>query len=173
MAAGREKIRAVFAGLDGDPRRSTRGEQWHWESGPPSLARDLRMKFKLPKKERMSPNHSRKISDVLMEFALHIVPMDTPPEIFTNSFRMAVLLWNTPLLPEVAQAENMDRIRVWLAEKQRLDLQFEIARLLELRKTKYGADRRIVMDYTLKFEAKGPYLSVVSLDLDRPENKPR
>ena len=84
-----------------------------------------------------------------------------------------MLLWNTPLLPEVAKAENRDRIRAWLTEKKRLDLQMEITRLLELRRTRYGPDRRMVMDYKLEYEAKGPRLSVASLDMDRLENRDR
>lgn len=129
------------------------------------------MKFTLPGKERLSPNYSRKISDILMEFAQEIAPAESPPHIFGNAVGLAVLLWNTPLLPEAARAENMDRIRAWLVEKQRLDLQTEITRLLELRQIRYGADRRFVMDYKLKYEAEGPRLSVASLDMDRSENR--
>ena len=128
------------------------------------------MKFKLPDKERISPNYSRKISDLLMEFAQEIAPADSAPNIFANAAGLSMLLWNTPLLPEDAQAENMDHIRAWLAEKGRLDLQTEIERLLELRRTRYGSDRRLIMDYKLTFEAQGPHLTVASLDLDRPES---
>ena len=65
----------------------------------------------------------------------------------------------------------MDHIRQWLAKKGRLALQTEIARLLELRQTRYGKDRRMVMDYKLEYETKGPRLTVASLDMDRPENR--
>jgi hypothetical protein len=132
-----------------------------------------RTKLKLPGKERVSPNYSRKISDILMELAEEIAPADSAPDIFGNAVGLAVLLWNTPLLPVAAQTENLDRIHAWLAEKGRLDLQTEIARLLELRQTRYGSDRRMVMDFKLEYEAKGPRLSVASLDLDRPENRDR
>ena len=128
-------------------------------------------RFKLPGKERIRPNYSRKISDILMEFAQEIAPAESAPDIFANAVGLAVLLWNTPLLPEIVQTENMNRIRGWLAEKGRLDLQIEIARLLELRQSRYGADRRMVMDYKVEYEAKGPGLSVASLDMDRPENR--
>ena len=56
--------------------------------------------------------------------------------------------------------------------KGQLALQPEIARLLELRQTRYGKDRRMVVDYKLIYETKGPRLSVASLDMDRPENRP-
>ena len=65
----------------------------------------------------------------------------------------------------------MAEIRTWLAQIGRLDSQFEIMRLLELRRKRYGADRRMVMDYTLKYTATGPQLTVSYLDLDRPENR--
>lgn len=138
-----------------------------------SSAVNQTMKFILLEKERISPNYTRKISDVLMEFTQEIAPADSAPHIFGNAVGLAVLLWNTPLLPEAAQAENLDRIRAFLAAKQRLDLQTEIARLLELRQSRYGADRRFVVDYKLEYEAKGPRLSVASLDMDRPENQGR
>jgi hypothetical protein len=132
-----------------------------------------RTKLKLPGKERVSPNHSRKISDALMEFAQEIAPVENAPDIFGNVVGLAVLLWNTPLLPAPAQSENMDRIHAWLAERGRLDLQTEIARRLELRQARYGSDRRMVMDFKLEYEAKGPRLSVASVDLDRLENRDR
>lgn len=128
------------------------------------------MKLKLPGKERVSQNYSHKISELVLEFAQEIASRDSAPDIIASAVGLAVLLWNTPLLPEVAQTENMNRIRQWLAEKGRLDLQTEIARLLELRQTRYGTDRRMVMDYKLEYETEGPRLSVASLDMDRPEN---
>jgi len=129
------------------------------------------MKFKLPGKERVSPNYARKISELVLEFAEEIAPRDSGPGIFADAVALAVLLWNTPLLPEDVQAEGMDRIREWLAGKGQLALQTEIARLLELRQTRYGTDRRMVMDYKLEYESKGPRLTVASLDMDRPENR--
>jgi hypothetical protein len=107
----------------------------------------------------------------VLEFAHEIAPADCAPDIFAKAVGLAVLLWNTPFLPEAVRTENMDRIRAWLAERGRLDLQSEIARLLELRQTRYGSDRRMVVDYKLQYKAKGPRLSVASLDMDRPENR--
>ena len=129
------------------------------------------MKFKLPGKERVSPNYARKISELVLEFAEEIAPRDSGPGIFADAVALAVLLWNTPLLPEDLQAEGMDRIREWLAGKGQLALQTEIARLAELRQTRYGTDRRMVMDYKLEYEAQGPRLTVASLDMDRTENR--
>ena len=56
-------------------------------------------KLRLPKKERVSPNYSRKISDVLLEFASEIAPGDAKPDVFATAVNLAVLLWNSPLLP--------------------------------------------------------------------------
>jgi hypothetical protein len=130
------------------------------------------MKFKLPGKEGLSPNYSRKLSGIILELAEEIAPGDSEPGVFASAVGLAVVLWNTPLLPEADQAEGMNRLRQWLAEHGKLDLQLEVARLLELRQTRYPADRRMVMDYKLDFESKGPRLSVASLDMDRPENRP-
>ena len=65
----------------------------------------------------------------------------------------------------------MNQIRLWLAEKGRLDLQTEITRLLELRQARYPTDRRLVVDHKLTYETQGPRLTVSSLDLNRPENQ--
>lgn len=129
------------------------------------------MKFKLPAKERLSPNYSRKISDILFEFVQEIAPADSPPEVLEGAVTLAVLLWNVPLLPEADQSESLDRIRELLARQGRLELQTEITRLLELRKSRYGTDRRFVVDSRLEYEKKGPRLSVASLDFDREENR--
>jgi len=129
------------------------------------------MKFKLPGKEGVSTNYACKLSELVIEFAQEIASRDSPPNIFTNAVGLAVLLWNLPLVPEDAQVEGMDHIRQWLAKKGRLDLQTEIARLLELRQARYGTDRRMVMDYKLEYEAQGPRLTVASLDMDRTENR--
>ncbi|GDY20189.1 hypothetical protein LBMAG56_15340 [Verrucomicrobiota bacterium] len=131
------------------------------------------MKFISPGKESISPNHSRKISECLMEFALEIAPADSARDTFANAVGMAAMLWNVPVLPEAEQARSMDVIRSWLAQIGRLDLQLEIGRLLELRRKRYATDRRVIMNYKLEYGAKGPELIVASVDLDRPENQGR
>lgn len=129
------------------------------------------MKFKSSSNENIGPNHARKISANLMEFAQEIAPANGPPDTFADAVGLARILWNAPLQPEAEQAKSMAEIRTWLAQIGRLDSQFEIMRLLELRRKRYGADRRMVMDYTLKYTATGPQLTVSYLDLDRPENR--
>lgn len=124
-------------------------------------------RFQLPKRERISPNYSRKISDVLCEFVEEIVPADSEPHILEQGVALAVLLWNHHLLPERAQAEGMSQIQKWLATAGRLDLQTEISRLLELRKTRYGSDRRIVAHYEVELDGKNLRLTVASADPDR------
>ena len=37
------------------------------------------MKFKLPGKERLSPNYALKLSELVIEFAQEIAPPDSPP----------------------------------------------------------------------------------------------
>lgn len=126
------------------------------------------MKSDLTGKQRISPNYSTKLSGVLLEFAAEIAPANSESAVFAKAVELAVLLWNTPLLPEFVQGENMNRIRARLAEDGRLDLQSEIPRLLEIRKVRYGSDRRVVADYKLSYEAKGPRLSIASYDMDLP-----
>lgn len=129
------------------------------------------MKFKLPKGERLSPNHSRKLSEVLFEFTQAIVPLDSEPAVLEVAVSLAVLLWNVPLAPEDAQAETLGQLGHWLAQTNGLHLQFEIERLLDLRKTRYATDRRLVLEYQLDFTAKGPRLVALSVDLDRPAHR--
>jgi hypothetical protein len=132
---------------------------------------DNRHPFKLPNKERLSPNYARKISDMLLEFGQEIAPPDSADETFSAGVDFAVLLWNMPLMPDDLRAQAMDRLRELLALTGQLELQTEIARLLDLRQTPYGADRRMIIDSKLEHEAKGPRLSVASLDMDRPEER--
>ncbi len=130
-----------------------------------------RKKFKLPAKECISPRYPRKVSDLVLELAQEMAPVDSDPDTFRSAVSLAVLLWNTPLLPEAAQIANLDRICEWLAERGRLDLQSEISGLVELRQRRYEGDHRMVVEYELQYEAKGPRLRVVSLDMDRPKNR--
>ena len=137
------------------------------------------MKDKLTGKHTISPNHSRKLSEVLLEFAEEIAPVDElapladQQKVVANAVALAIMLWNTPFLPQALQAESVDRINQWLATSGRTDAKSkaEVERLLELRRTLYGTDRRMVMDYKLGHAAAGPELTVSSLDLDRPENR--
>ncbi len=108
---------------------------------------------------------------MLLEFAQEIAPLDDGPDVFDRAVDLAVLLWNSPLLPESAHAGNLDQIRQWLANKGLLDLQVEIMRLLELRQTRYPTDRRMVMDYQLTYEPQGPRFTATSVDLTPPEKR--
>lgn len=130
------------------------------------------MKFRLPKHQRVSPNYARKISEVLLEFAEEIAPRDSAPHVFAHAVDLAIILWNLALLPEDQQKDAMVEIRQRLqTARQRPVIDIELQKLLELRKTRYGSDRRLVADYRFVFEAKGPRLTVSSLDTNRPENR--
>jgi hypothetical protein len=131
------------------------------------------MKQKLASPETISPNYSRKISEVLLEFAAELAPLDSAPKELAIAVNLAILLWNTPLLEAAVQSENLARIRQWLLEQGRMDLQTELARCLEVRQTRYSTDRRMVMDYRLTCEAQGPRLVVTSLDMNRRQQPSR
>jgi hypothetical protein len=131
----------------------------------------LSMKRKLSGKRQISPNHTRKLSEVLLDFAEQIIPLNDDPKVVSNVVSMAIVLWNTPLMPPALQAESMDRFNRMLAAAGLPDAAAAAARWLELRQTNYRTDRRMVMDYNLEHTAQGPELSVSSLDLDRPENR--
>lgn len=128
------------------------------------------MKSKLPEGERLSPNHSRKLSEVLFEFTGAIVPLDSPPDLLELAVGFAVLLWNVALLPEPAQTKTLDQLRQVLARTDRSHWQLEIERLLELRRTRYASDRRLVLGYRFAFTPEGPRLVALSADLDAPED---
>jgi hypothetical protein len=130
------------------------------------------MEFRLPKKERISPHYSRKISEVLFEFAAEIAPTDSPPPVFAEAVDVAVILWNLGLLPEGEQRQGMLRLRRELMHGGSPPLQLELERLLEIRQTRYGDDRRLVAHYELTSGAKGPRLTVASLDTKRPGSRP-
>jgi len=130
-----------------------------------------RRKSKLRGNKGFSPNYSRKVSALVLELAEEIASRDSEPGVFRNAVALAIVLRNMPLESEVGQTEDMDHLREWLAERGELDLQMELARLLDLRRTRYGTDRRFVIDYKLDFRPRGPVLTVSSLDLDRPENR--
>ena len=129
------------------------------------------MKLRLPKSERLSPNHTRKISDVLFEFSGEIAPHDSPPHILENAVSLAVMLWNVPLLPAEQQKDAMVEIRRSLGTMSKPLLDAEVFRLLDLRRSRYANDRRLVVNYKFLFDQTGPNLVVASADLDRPENR--
>ncbi len=131
------------------------------------------MKSRLPKSECVSPNHTRKISEVLLEFADEIVPPDGETLPIETAVTLAVTLWNLPLLPDVAQKEAMLLLRRSLTHSQVPMVEVEVFRLLDLRRTRYANDRRFVMEYKLHHDKAGPRLVAVSADLDRPENRDR
>lgn len=129
------------------------------------------MKFKLPNRERLCPNHSRKLSQSLLELAEEIAPPHSEPKVFSAAVGLAVFIWNHVLLPEDKQGEAWFLLRQRMKTADKPELEAELSRLLELRRTRYGNDRRFVVDYSLEHEAKGPCLTVASLDQDRPEHR--
>jgi hypothetical protein len=130
------------------------------------------MKFKLPKNERLSPNHDRKISAVLFEFAEEIAPADSPPDVLEHAVAIAAALWNFALLPEANQKEGMVKLRQTLGTAGQPLLDVELTSLLDLRKARYAADRRFIADFKLRFEKEGPRLTVASWDMDRSSSAP-
>jgi hypothetical protein len=94
------------------------------------------MRFKLPKDEQISPNHSRKISEVLPEFAEEIAPRNSEPEVFHTAATLAMGLWNLALVPRDKQAEDLVRLFDGMKAGNNTLLQFRVQELLELRKTR-------------------------------------
>jgi hypothetical protein len=130
------------------------------------------MKFKLPKGERISPNHTRKISDVLLEFVLEIAPRDSGPKVFDTAVMLAIGLWNLALFPEAEQATGLVRLFDGMKGGKGPMLQLRVQEL-ELQKARYANDRRMVVDYALDYTDKGPHLMVAPLDMDLPANQGR
>lgn len=128
-------------------------------------------KLRLPKGERLSPNHTRKLSDALLEFAREIAPLEAGPEIFGASVDLAIALWNVPLLNEADQGPVLFALQQQLAARGGHYAGVALADLLELRKSRYARDRRMVLKHTFQYSDKGPWLQVLSVDLDRPEHR--
>lgn len=109
----------------------------------------------------------RKLSEVLMEFVGEIVPEDATEEEFGQSVELAVVLWNVALLPDDRQGEVLWRMR---ERANRGDDPFFAGRLhelVDLRRRRYGDDRRMVVDFRIEETKRGRMLWVTSADADK------
>ena len=113
----------------------------------------------------------RKLSEILMEFVGEIVPEDPSDAEFGQSVELAVVLWNLALLPEGERGEMLWRMG---ERASRADDPFFTGRLHELvdiRRRRYGDDRRLVVDYRIEDDKRGRTLWVRSVDADQEPSK--
>jgi hypothetical protein len=123
------------------------------------------MQFKLPKKERLSPNHTRKLSDAVLEFAQMMAPVDGDPAVFRMAVELAVTIWNVGALPGDQHLEGLLKVRTQLNTMSNPVMDAQLHEWFDVRRTKFANDRRFIMDYVYEHNAKGPYLQVASVDL--------
>lgn len=109
--------------------------------------------------------HPRKLSEVFLEFVLHIVSEDDPPEIFERGLQLGMALWNLALLPERVQLREFDRICTVLHCEEHPGVKAQLARLFVMRKLLYGHDRRMICSYELVQERDSIRLFVVSVNV--------
>ncbi|MCC6352521.1 MAG: hypothetical protein IT577_01470 [Verrucomicrobiae bacterium] len=106
----------------------------------------------------------RRLSEVLMEFVGEIVPEDASEDEFAQSVELAVILWNLALLPDDRRGEILWRMG---QRASRADDPFFTGRmheLVDLRRQRYGDDRRLVVDYRIENTKRGRILWVTSSD---------
>jgi hypothetical protein len=129
------------------------------------------MKRKPKDPEQPGPHYARTLSEVLGEFVGEIAPEDANDEEFEQSVRMAVILWNLALLPAEQQGETLWRMQEQATGGHDPMFTARLHELFDLRRGRFGSDRRLVMDCRIEVGTKGRRLVVASFDPDRPEKK--
>ena len=114
----------------------------------------------------ISPPGEAKMSDVLTDFvAPYRTEVDTEVA-YQRLLELAIMAWNTALLPEPEQLEMIDRMLVEGFPKVNKELKQEFKNILEqfiARKNQYFSEnKRLIIDFELKDPGKDYHLSVAS-----------
>jgi hypothetical protein len=129
--------------------------------------------MKMPKQPNSQSPRSqlRSLSDVILEFAGNVAPtFGLPPS--KTSVDTAVMIWNCLFLEVGEQAAELKLI----GERLRLDgpmVEINLGRLLEIRKGKYGADRRFIGKFEYDLMGASPHLSVMSAWVEEGAEPPK
>ena len=87
-------------------------------------------------------------------------------------FRSVVMIWNCLFLPPDEQQKELKMI----GERLGLDgpvLEINLGRLFEIRKKKYGTDRRFIGKFDYVLTEKSPHLAVMSAWVEVGEEPPK
>ena len=114
----------------------------------------------------ISPPKAAKMSDVLTDFvAPYRTEVDTEVA-YQRLLELAIMAWNTALLPEPEQPEMIDRMLAEGFAKVNKELKQEFKDILEqfiVRKNQYFSEnKRLIIDFELKDTGKDYHLSVAS-----------
>ena len=102
-----------------------------------------------------------------MEFVGEIVPEDASEEEFGQSVELAVVLWNLALLPDDRQGEALWRMRERASRGDDPFFAGRLHELVDLRRRRYGDDRRVVVDFRIEQTKRGRKLWVTSARADK------
>ena len=114
----------------------------------------------------ISPPGEAKMSDVLTDFvAPYRIEVDSEVA-YQRLLELAIMAWNTALLPEPEQPEMIDRMLAEGFAKVNKELKQEFKDILEqfiVRKNQYFSEnKRLIIDFELKDTRKDYHLSVAS-----------
>jgi hypothetical protein len=111
------------------------------------------------------PSHTRKLSEVIIDFAEPLLDALDDDELFKNAIGCAIFCWNLSFLPEKKRQRQM-RALVKKYDKSHLLTRFEaehyIRMLLERKRILFADDKRIVLDYKVVEEEDHHHLYVMS-----------
>jgi hypothetical protein len=118
--------------------------------------------------EHVSPNHTRKISEVLTDFVHENLPASFINEDMEGAIELAAVVWNIGLLDKESQGAALMAITQKMGRNDPV-FNSELNRMLQARLTKYGDDRRNIQDFKLEEDKHGDVrLIVASVDMAPP-----
>ena len=112
----------------------------------------------------------RKLSEIILEFAGDVAPtFGLPPA--PTSVEIVVMIWNCLFL----KSDEVPKDLKMIGERLGLEgpvLEINLGRLFEIRKKKYGADRRYIGKFNYVLTGKTPHLEVMSAWVNEGEEPP-
>lgn len=108
------------------------------------------------------PQDERKMSVVLLDFMEPLMEFWETEEELNNMLQLGVSAWNAALLPPKELAECISKTLEGIPFWQRWRMKAAFMKMVRRKQEFFADNRRMIIDYHLRFAKDEPYVSVVS-----------
>ncbi len=112
----------------------------------------------------IAPEGTEKMSEVLEEFVAPYAPLATNLEQMQKLYTVAIVAWNTTLLPQDQQQPAIDKLIAELPDDDETETDFReiVQTLMERKNSFFAANKRFIATFDLTDTGVGYHLSVAS-----------
>lgn len=102
------------------------------------------------------------MSEVLIEFIKPYLDDADTDEILEKLLSIAIIAWNSSLLPNEEREEIIDKTITILSPDLRQEMKGILERMIQRKEAHFAHIRRMIMEYHLEMTSRGWYVTVAS-----------